>query len=730
MADKVTNEQLRAIINSEINNSIGFMGSNLTSQRKKSMEYYMGEKLGTEIDGRSQVVSTDVADTIETILPNLLRIFTASDQVVKCEPVKSEDVPLAEQATNYINYIFNKDNPGFSVLYTWFKDALLEKNGIVKVYWDDSSSVEQETYENLNDQEYQLLVDDENVTVVEEESFVDEKMKEAMDLLAAQATAQGQLVEEEATPMLHNCIIKRTSKGGKVKIENVPPEEFLIQRTAKSIESANFVAHRVSKTRSDLIEMGFDKEVVENLPTTNNIILNNERLTRYSDIDQSPLDNAPDNSTAEIEIYECYVRCDIDGDGVAELRKVIVAGESGYEILSNESCDNIPFCSLTPIPMPHRFYGRSVAELVEDVQLVKSTVMRQLLDNMYLTNNNRVAIMDGMVNLDDLLTSRPGGVVRTKQPPSQVMLPMQSQTISQQAFPLLEYLDTVRETRTGITRYNQGLDADSLNKTATGVNAIMTQSQMRMELIARVFAETGIKDLFRRIFELTCKYQDKERIVELNNQFIPVKPTEWRNRFNISITVGLGSGSKEQQIMMLNNILERQLQAFQLQGNREYPMVSLKNIYNSLAKIIENAGLKNVENYFVNPEMGKGMVTPPPEPPLTPIEKIEFRRIASEEQRKIAELEIELKKVKSQNAEILYENEIKLKELELKYNAQLDSQQIKADADLNKMLVAESTNDFRKAAEQSQQVQDQIRQLYGQGSGGQAPKGSEPGEQS
>ena len=730
MAEKVTTEKLRAIINSEINNAIGFMGSNLTSQRKKSMEYYMGEKLGTEIDGRSQVVSTDVADTVETILPNLLRIFTASDQVVKCEPVKSEDVPLAEQATNYINYVFNKDNNGFSILYTWFKDALLEKNGIVKVYWDDSISVEQETYENLNDQEYQLLLDDENVEIVEEESFVDEKMKAAMDLLLVEATNQGKLVAEEPVPMLHNCVIKRTSKGGKVKIENVPPEEFLIQRTAKSIEDATFVAHRVMKTRSDLIEMGFDREVVENLPTSNNILLNNERLTRLSDIDQTPLNEGSEDATQDIEIYECYVKTDYDGDGIAELRKVIVAGESGYEILENMPCDNIPFCSLTPIPMPHRFYGRSVSELVEDVQLVKSTVMRQLLDNMYLTNNNRVAIMDGMVNLDDLLTSRPGGVVRTKQPPSQVMLPMQSQTISQQAFPLLEYLDSVRETRTGITRYNQGLDADSLNKTATGVNAIMTQSQMRMELIARVFAETGIKDLFRRIFELTCKYQDKERIVELNNQFVPVKPTEWRNRFNISITVGLGSGSKEQQIMMLNNILERQLQAFQLQGNREYPMVSLKNIYNSLSKIIENAGLKNVENYFVNPDMGKGMVTPPPEPPLTPIEKIEFRRIASEEQRKIAELEIELKKVKSENAEILYNNEIKLKELELKYNAQLDSQQIKADADLNKMLVAESTNDFRKASERSQQIQDQIRQLYGQGSSRQAPKGSEPSEQS
>ena len=378
MAEKITDDKLRGIINSEINNAIGFMGSNLTSQRKKSMEYYMGEKLGTEIDGRSQVVSTDVADTIETILPNLLRIFTASDQVVKCEPVKSEDVPLADQATNYINYIFNKDNPGFTILYTWFKDALVEKNGIVKVYWDDSTSVEQETYENLNDQEYQLLLDDDNVEIVEEESFVDEAGKKLLDEAVAFAEQQGQTIEDIPTPKLHNCIIKRTSKGGKVKVENVPPEEFLIQRTAKSIEDATFVAHRVMKTRSDLIEMGYDREVVENLPTSNNILLNNERLTRLSDIDQTPLNEGSEDATQDIEIYECYVKTDYDGDGVAELRKVIVAGESGYEILENMPCDNIPFCSLTPIIMPHRFYGRSVAELVEDVQLVKSTVMRQL----------------------------------------------------------------------------------------------------------------------------------------------------------------------------------------------------------------------------------------------------------------------------------------------------------------------------------------------------------------
>jgi len=730
MADKVTELELKNIIGQEINNAMGYMGGNLSAQRKKSLEYYMGEPLGTEIDGRSQVVSTDVADTIETILPNLLKIFTASDQTVKCEPQKSEDVALAEQATNYINYIFNKDNDGFSILYTWFKDALIEKNGIVKVYWDESEKVEQETYENLNDQEYQILLDNDNVEVISEEQFVDEKTKQELEQIKELALAQGQDVGDIPTPYLHNCIIKRTSSFGKVKIENIPPEEFLIQKSAKSIEDADFVAHRVLKTRSDLIQMGFDRDIVDNLPTQNTVTMNDERLARFADIDESPLHDAPDESTQDIEIYECYVKIDMDGDGIAELRKVIVAGGNANTILENMPCDFIPFCSLTPVPMPHRFYGRSVSELVEDVQLVKSTVMRQLLDNMYLTNNNRVAIMDGMVNLDDLLTSRPGGVVRTKQPPSQVMMPMQNQTISQQAFPLLEYLDTVRETRTGVTRYSQGLDADSLNKTATGVNTLMSQSQMRMELIARVFAETGIKDLFRRIFELTVKYQSKDRIVELNNKFVAVSPTEWKNRYNISITVGLGAGSKDQQIVMLNNILSKQLQAFQLQGNKEYPMVTLKNIYNSLAKIIEEAGLKNVENYFVNPDEGRDLVQPSPPPEPTPIEKIEFTRIASEEKRKVAELELEAKKLKAETAEAILGFETKIKEMELKYNTQVDAAKIKADADLEKLVTSNRNKTFLAAQQSSDRLDQQVSNLDGQQRTGQAQPGIDPSEQS
>jgi len=390
-------------------------------------------------------------------------------------------------------------------------------------------------------------------------------------------------------------------------------------------------------------------------------------------------------------------------------------------------CDSVPFVTITPIPMPHRFYGRSISELVEDVQLMKSTVMRQLLDNMYLTNNNRVAVMDGMVNMDDLLTTRPGGIVRTKQPPNQVMQPLQAQPISQQAFPLLNYLDSVREARTGVSKEAQGLSPDTLNaKTATGVNALMQQTQMRSELIARVFAETGVKTLFKKIFELMVKYQDKEKIIMMSNQYIPVRPTEWKDRFNISIVVGLGTGSKEQQTIMLNSILERQLQAFQLQGGKEMPMVNLKNMYNTLTKMVENAGLKNVETYFVDPEVGKQMMPPPAPPPLTPIEKIEFTRIDAENKRKIADLQLQSQELQQKTQEMQLDFEAKIKEMALKYNTQLDTAKIKADADLDKMMVAGDNKILEQAAKSTNMFGEQLKGINGSERPGRQVGGDQP----
>ena len=732
MADKKIefDLKLKSILGNHIENALGYLGGSLSESRKKSLEYYLGDKLGTEIDGRSQVVSTDVSDTIESILPNLLRIFTASDKVVKCEPVTAEDVPMADQATAYLNHVFYKENNGFQLLYNFFKDALIEKNGFLKIYWDESESVEFETYQNLSLEDKEALEDTKDeIEFIEEEEIEDEVSKEQFEKAIEQYEAQGLEMPEMEVPdfVLYNCKIKRTKKTGKIKVESVPPEEFLIDRNAKTIEDAEFVSHKVLISRSDLIAMGYDEDEVNNLPASSDDIYNTENTVRQGDVDEYLTDNYAQGQNTKVLIYESYVKYDYDEDGIAELRKIVSAGDDGSMVLENMPCDNIPFVTVTPIPMPHRFYGRSVSELVEDIQLMKSTVMRQLLDNMYLTNNNRVAVMDGMVNMDDLLTTRPGGVVRTKQPPNQVMQPLQSQPISQQAFPMLSYLDTVREARTGITKSAQGLDADTLNsKTATGVNTLMTQTQMRSELIARIFAETGVKDLFRKIFELMVKYQDREKVVMLNNQYIPVKPTEWKDKFNISIVVGLGTGSKEQQTVMLNSILERQIQAFQLQGGKEMPMVSLKNIYNTLSKVIENAGLKNVENYFVDPDIGKQMMPPPQPPPLTPIEKIEFTRIDAENKRKIADLELQSKELAQKTQEMQLDFEAKIKEMALKYNTQLDTAKIKADADLDKMMMSSDTKIIEQAQKSANMFSEQLQGLDANQRPGEQVGGNQP----
>jgi len=727
---EISNLELQSLLSGQIQNALGYLGGDLSDSRTKSLEYYLGDKLGTEIDGRSQVVSTDVADTIESLLPNLLRVFTASDKVVHCEPMTAEDVPMADQATAYLNHVFYKENDGFKLLYNFFKDALIEKNGFLKIYWDDSEKVDYETYENLSIVEKEALQDTKDeIEIVEEEIFEDEDAKEEFEKVLEQYELQGIDVSQVQVPNfnLYNCKIKRIKKTGKVKIESIPPEEFLIDRSAKTIEDADFVSHKVLMTRSDLVAMGYPQDEIDELPKSDLDIYNTEQTVRLTDVDDYKISSSTDTSTEKVLVYESYVKYDYDQDGIAELRKIVSAGSDGNHILSNMPCDSVPFVTITPIPMPHRFYGRSISELVEDVQLMKSTVMRQLLDNMYLTNNNRVAVMDGMVNMDDLLTTRPGGIVRTKQPPNQVMQPLQAQPISQQAFPLLNYLDSVREARTGVSKEAQGLSPDTLNaKTATGVNALMQQTQMRSELIARVFAETGVKDLFKKIFELMVKYQDKEKIIMMSNQYIPVRPTEWKDRFNISIVVGLGTGSKEQQTIMLNSILERQLQAFQLQGGKEMPMVNLKNMYNTLTKMVENAGLKNVETYFVDPDVGKQMMPPPQPPPLTPIEKIEFTRIDAENKRKIADLQLQSQELAQKTQEMQLDFETKIKEMSLKYNTQLDTAKIKADADLDKMMVAGDNKILEQAAKSTNMFGEQLKGTNGNERPGEQGGGDQP----
>jgi hypothetical protein len=660
---KKSKQEILSVLSREIHNASGYIGGELVARRKKSLEYYLGMPLGNEQEGRSQVVSNDVMDTVESLMPSLMKILTSGDNVFQCEGVGPEDEEMARQASDYINHVFLKENNGFTALYCAFKDALIQKNGILKVYWDSSNKTEREEYTRLTDDEFNDLVSDSQVEVKNhseyEESITDDR---------------GQEIDKVT---LHDVVIHRTSLYGGVKIEPVPPEEFLIERRCKDLHSANFVCHRTNKTKTELVEMGFDPDVVEGLPTGDPDFYTEDKFVRHQNVDFSHGDNTGDTSTEDVLIHECYVKMDLDDDGKAELVKIIVAGD-GKHLLDIEEIDTIPFISMTPVIMPHRFHGRSIAELVEDIQLIKSTVMRQMLDNMYLTNNNRVAIQDGQVAMDDLLTNRPGGIVRTKQPPQNVMMPIQAQPITEQASGMLAYLDAVKETRTGVTRTSQGLNSDSLNnKTATGMNQVLTQSQMRMELIARIFAETGVKDLALKIFELVCKYQNKEKIVRIRGKYVPMRPYEWKDRVNVTVHVGLGSGSKEQQLIMVNAILERQMQAINLQQNVYGPMVNLRNIYNSLKKLVENAGLNNVEPFFMDPDVGASQMPPLPPKPPTEFEKVTLAQVQGENQRAQLKAETEVKRIESNMRESLLDFELKIKELELQYGSKIDELELK-----------------------------------------------------
>ena len=604
---KMTESELKSILAAEIADSLAHLGGELSEQRRKALRYYLGEPLGDEQEGRSKVVSTDVADTIEWILPSLLKIFTAGDDVVRFEPTGPEDEEAAKQATEYVNWIFNRDNAGFLILYTLFKDALLQKNGIAKVWWEDSESAARETYTRKTLQELQLLLADPEVEPIAHREYPE---------TGVVIGPQGLPVEAPVT--LHDIVVKRRRNNGAVRIMTVPPEEFLISRRARAIDEAPFVAHRLRKTVSELIETGYDRDLVDRLPGAEEDDPTGERRERFAredDLDRGAADG-PNRAMREVWITECYVRCDWDGDGIAERRKVTVAG-SGQEILDNEPWDGpLPFVSLTPIVMPHRFFGLSVADLVMDLQLIKSTILRQILDNLYLSNNGRYVISEH-VNMDDLMTARPGGIVRLKQgaaPGQGHILPLNTPLVATQAFPMLEYLDGVRENRTGVTRYMQGLDADSLNKTATGINQIMTAAQQRVELLARVFAETGVKDLFRKILELVNRRQSAPRIIRLRNRWVPMDPREWSTQMDVSIAVGLGTGNKDQMLVHLRNLLEIQVQAIRMQGGVDGPLVRLDNVYNTLAKLVENAGLKSADAYFTDPQTAAPPMPAPPQP--------------------------------------------------------------------------------------------------------------------
>ena len=632
---KISDEELVQRVNNEIADALGYHDT-VNEQREEALDYYYGMPLGNEVDGRSQYVDSSVMDTIEWIKPSLMRVFASGDEMVTFNPVGPEDVESAQQATDYVNFIFTKDNPGWEILYTWFTDALLQKNGIVKCYWDEYEDWNREEYNGLDEQEFNVLLLNPGVEVLEHTAYSDDYGAK------------------------HDVVITRKAYVGKVKVENVPPEEFLISREAKTIEDARFTCHRVLKTLSELRLMYPDKDLdPKDLGSGEDNYLFQSDLARFDFDNSRGLPWGDGNIMSEDEslrtywLHESFMKIDYDGDGIAELRKVCSVGQ---EVLANEEIDSIPFISITPIKIPHKFFGLSIADLVLDIQKIKSVLMRNLMDNMYNQNFGRYAVLEGQANLDDLLTQRPGGVVRVKSP--NAIMPLATPQLEQSSFSMLDYLDKLRESRSGVNKFSQGLNENALTShtTATAVSATMTAAQSRVELIARCFAETGVKDLMRNIYELVMKNQDHQRVVMLRNKWVPVRPDMWRDKMDCTVSVGIGNGNRDQQLMHLTTMLSFAGDA--MRGGLK--IVNEKNMYNMGAALVKNMGFQNVDDFLTDPES-----VPPQPDPREQMEQAELQLKQKEIEIKAAHIQVEQMKIQQKAAEAQVDAQLKVAELKL-----------------------------------------------------------------
>lgn len=596
---KLTDEDLLAIINNR--SSIAELNETQTSlDRQLALNYYRQELFGNEQDGRSQVVTSDVRDVIEWMLPQLIEVFLGPDAPCEFKPENKSDIEKAKQATKYVRYVFNEQNDGFLNLYTWIKDALLYKNGIIKAYWNEEQEETQEDYKDINVVEYEYLKQDPTYKIEKVKYRVgEEEVKEA----ALSSIPIDQIIIDVKG--------KRIADISKVTIQPVAPENFTTDSDYSSVDLADcdFCREDAYLTEAQLLAEGFDQDLIDQLPSYNPTI-KPETQNRF--INQGGVITPTDISkaTRKIQITDVYIKVDMNGNGNVERRFVKIGGEA--KVLENEPVDYVPYRAITPIIMTHTFTGMSVAEMVMDLQLLKSTLWRQSLDSLYLSNNPRYTVVKGAVELDDLLISRPGGIIR--QDMVGAVGTLETPFVGNNSAPMMELIDRMREERTGVSSVSQGLSPDTLADSTNMMGAmIMNAAQARIKMIARIFAETGYKSLMLLIYQLVLQHEKNKRIADLGDgEYISIDPSSWRKRNSMVCKVGVGYADRVQKVSSLERVLQMQKEIFTAQGGVG-ALVNADNIYNAVNDLMELTGLDSRNRYFSDPKN----YTPPAPAPTT-----------------------------------------------------------------------------------------------------------------
>jgi len=583
--------EVEGIVQDAIAQAVDFVESEITHDRIKAQRYFDGEvDIGYE-DGRSSVVATKVRDTVRAVKPSLMRVFMSTARPVEFIPKGPEDVAFAEQATDYMHYVFNQ-NDGFRVLNDAFHDALVKKQGIVKVYWDTRYRTETYSYTDLTQEERDYILSDMGISVIEETMTMTVEMDQ-----------MGMEVELPS----YSLKVSRSIPEGKLRIESVPPEEFFVNSQARTLEDAYVVCHRSEVRVGELVEMGYPFEEVYDLDSLYGAsdISEAEDIERrgYSQDDYE--DQSGDPAMRNVAITEAYMRLDVEGTGVPVLHRFICGG-SNYKLLDFDRVDEVPFAVFEVDPEPHTMYGRSLAELIMDDQDAATSIIRGVLDNVAMTNNPRIGIVDGAVNIDDVLNNEIGAVVRMRQ--AGAIQDLAVPFTAGQTLGALQYMDALVEQKTGVTQ-NVALNPDAMQSTtAAGVQATVDAAAAQVEVMVRNLSE-GMRRMFGLLLRLHVKHTDEEQLMRMNGQFVPVDPRVWNADMDVQVNVGLGTGREQEKAAALQGVLQIQQQVYQNYGPMN-GLVSLTNIRNTLADVLAASGVRNAERYFapITPEIEQQML--------------------------------------------------------------------------------------------------------------------------
>jgi len=694
--------ELQGIVSGELEDAVSYIDSDISPIRAKGTEYYRGDPFGNEEDGRSQVVAMEVRDTVSAMLPSLMKVFFSSENVVEYVPRGPEDVAGAQQATDYANYVFSADNNGFMTTYALFKDSLVRKCGIAKYWWEEVEEVKIEEYSGLDDQTVQILMqEDAEVKIVV--SYPDPSMPNI-----PQGVDPAEFAAAYPPVMLHDVQIKRNTKDGRIRIMAVPPEELVLDRRARSFDDAGIIAHRQMATVSDLIGMGYDQDEIEENISSTDLDSNDEYLARQPLSTTMGAGDSLNPMQRRVLYIEAYMRVDYDGDGIPELRKICCMG-SGYTMVRNLPASYIPFVDFPCDPEPHTspLEAMSIFDITHDIQEIKSEIMRNTLDSLAQSIHPRTAVVEGQVNIDDVLNNETGAIIRMRAPG--MVQPFSSPFVGQAAFPMLDYMDQMREDRTGMSKAAMGLDPDALQSTTkAAVAATVSASSQRLELQARILAE-GMKKLFKGILYLMTTHQDKPRMVRLRNEWVQIDPRAWDANMDVSVNIGLGNGDLGERMQGLTMIAGKQEQIMQ-QFGLSNPVVTPDMYIRTIQKIVELSGFKDASSYFqtlpANFQMPQSEPKPTPEEVLA---QVQAQSIQADIQKKAAELELKREQMvrdddyrRDQLAQDLM---LKKYELELKYGAQISTAEIDARQAMDREAMQQQTALVQQAVQAANQVQ-------------------------